>query len=86
MQPPPEFNLISYIRDYITKLISGLQGMKVLLLDKDTSRLVSLVYSQTEILSHEVFLVDRLDKEGRDQLLHLKARGEPLRRVPVPRA
>jgi vacuolar protein sorting-associated protein 45 len=48
-------------------------GMKVLLLDGQTTGIVSIVYSQTEILQKEVFLVDRIDKKGREKLPHLKA-------------
>lgn len=46
--------------------------MKVLLLDADTTRIVSTVYSQSEILEQEVYLVERLDADRRDQLFHLK--------------
>ena len=46
--------------------------MKVLLLDAETTRFVSTVYSQSEILEQEVYLVERLDVERKEQLLHLK--------------
>jgi len=49
-------------------------GMKCLLLDAETTRVVSTVLSQSEILEHEVYLVERLEAERGDQLLHLKAR------------
>lgn len=65
---------MGYVREYLRKMIAAVQGMKVLLLDKETARLVSLVYSQSEVLAQEVYLVDRIDKEGRDQLMHLKVR------------
>ena len=47
--------------------------MKCLLLDSETTRVVSTVFSQSEILEHEVYLVERLEAERGDQLLHLKA-------------
>ena len=53
--------------------------MKVLLLDADTTRSVSTVYSQSEILEQEVYLVERLDADKGEQLFHLKA-GPPPRR------
>lgn len=46
--------------------------MKVLLLDADTTRSVSTVYSQSEILEQEVYLVERLDADKGEQLFHLK--------------
>ena len=49
--------------------------MKVLLLDADTTRSVSTVYSQSEILEQEVYLVERLDADKGEQLFHLKVAG-----------
>lgn len=46
--------------------------MKVLLLDAETTRVVSTVYSQSEILEQEVYLVERVDADKGDQLFHLK--------------
>lgn len=51
--------------------------MKVLVLDEDTTKMVSMVYSQSEILEQEVFLVEKLDTRGGEQLFHLKV---PLRK------
>eukprot|EP00891_Asterochloris_glomerata_P009321 jgi/Astpho2/9321/fgenesh1_pm.00142_%23_3_t len=61
------------VRFYIEKMLKEVTGMKVLLLDSDTTRIVSTVYSQSEILEHEVYLVERLDGDQKEQLLHLKA-------------
>ncbi|CAM9781056.1 unnamed protein product, partial [Phaeothamnion confervicola] len=48
-------------------------GMKVLLLDAATTQIVSMVYSQTQILEREVYLVERLDKQlGQEAMPHLK--------------
>ena len=47
----------------------------MLLLDAETTGIVSTVYSQSEILEREVFLVQRLDNDRGEQLFHLKARG-----------
>ena len=65
-------DLVTVIRFYIDKMLKQVKGMKVLVLDAETTKIVSLVYSQTEILQHEVFLVERLDSEKPEQLLHLK--------------
>ena len=35
--------------------------------------MVSMVYSQTEIIQKEVYLVDKISKKGREKLSHVKA-------------
>ena len=65
-------DLSSVIRFYIEKMLKDVKGMKALLLDVDTTRIVSTVYSQSEILEQEVYLVERLDTDPGEQLLHLK--------------
>ncbi|KAF6212087.1 hypothetical protein GE061_012607 [Apolygus lucorum] len=48
-------------------------GMKVLLLDKQTTSIISMVYSQSEILQKEVYLFERLDVPGSiEPMKHLK--------------
>lgn len=59
------------IRQYIDRFVSGdgkCSGMKVLLLDAATTQIVSCVYSQTEILNKEVYLVSRLDDTSNPNL------------------
>lgn len=68
-------NLVDVVRFYIDKMLREVMGMKVLLVDAETLRAVSTVYSQSEILEHEVYLVERLDADKNDSLFHLKARG-----------
>ncbi|MGK3745274.1 MAG: vacuolar protein sorting-associated protein 45 [Bacillariaceae sp.] len=61
---------IKAIRTYIDRIVEGdgkCKGMKVLLLDASTTQIVSAVYSQTEILSNDVYLVSRLDDTGAQQ-------------------
>ena len=66
-------DLSTVIRFYVERMLKETPGMKVLLLDADTTKIVSTVYSQSEILEQEVYLVERLDADRRDQLFHLKA-------------
>jgi len=66
-------DVIQAIQDYITKMVESVAGMKVLIMDKDTTGIVSLVYSQSQILQKEVYLFERLDSEGRELMAHLKA-------------
>ncbi len=42
--------MITAIRDYITKMVTDVQGMKVLVMDAETTGIVSMVYTQTQIL------------------------------------
>lgn len=56
---------VAVIRTYIDHIVHGngkCVGMKVLLLDAATTQIVSAVYSQTEILNQQVYLVTALDK------------------------
>lgn len=48
-------------------------GMKVLLMDKQTTSIVSMVYTQSEILQKEVYLFERLDSRSSEEpMKHLK--------------
>ena len=61
---------IKAIRSYIDRIVEGdgkCVGIKVLLLDSFTTQIVSSVYSQTEILSNDVYLVSRLDDKKQRQ-------------------
>ncbi|WAR00623.1 VPS45-like protein [Mya arenaria] len=66
-------NVILAIKQYISKMIddSG-PGMKVLLMDKETTSIVSMVYAQSEILQKEVYLFERIESTGRETMKHLK--------------
>lgn len=68
-------DLVAVLRSYLERMLGGVAGMKALLLDADTTRVVSTVFSQSEILEQEVYLVERLDEGRGDQLFHLKVGG-----------
>ena len=70
-------DILKAAQTYINKMITEVPGMKVLLLDAHTVRggayiaelsdslqtpIVSLATTQTELLSHEIYLTDRIDK------------------------
>jgi len=61
------------VRDYITKMITDTPGMKVMLLDAETTPIVSMVYAQSEILQKEVYLLERIEQPAREVMTHLKA-------------
>mmetsp|Transcript_23742 Transcript_23742/g.67091 ORF Transcript_23742/g.67091 Transcript_23742/m.67091 type:complete len:598 (+) Transcript_23742:372-2165(+) len=65
-----DINGIEAVRGYVDRVVSGdgkCHGMKVLMLDNATTQIVSCVYSQTEILSKEVYLVSRLEDQEKQQ-------------------
>jgi vacuolar protein sorting-associated protein 45 len=82
MDTDDDMDGIHAIRMYMDRIVAGdgkCRGMKVLLLDAATTQIVSAVYSQTEILSNEVYFVSRLDDaskqthEQQSKSSHLKA-------------
>nr|CAD7398584.1 unnamed protein product [Timema poppensis] len=67
-------NVVTAVKMYVTKMTeeSG-PGMKVLLMDKHTTSIVSMVYGQSEILQREVYLFERIDSGGQQEpMKHLK--------------
>ncbi|RDX90432.1 Vacuolar protein sorting-associated protein 45-like protein [Mucuna pruriens] len=67
--------LTSSVRDYINRILQDISGMKVLILDSQTVGIVSVVYSQSELLQKEVFLVELVDSisKSNESMSHLKA-------------
>ncbi|KAH0938643.1 hypothetical protein HID58_006104 [Brassica napus] len=67
--------LVTSVRDYINRMLQDISGMKVLILDSETVSNVSIVYSQSELLQKEVFLVEMIDSisASNESMSHLKA-------------
>jgi vacuolar protein sorting-associated protein 45 len=65
---------INAVRYYVDKIVAdpSIGGMKALILDPITTQAISMVYSQTQILEKEVYLVELLGKKH-EQMNHLKA-------------
>lgn len=66
---------IATTKTYVERIVTGngrCRGMKVLLLDAFTTQIVSCVYSQSQILSKEVYLVSRLDDVQNQSLYYNK--------------
>ncbi|WVQ98586.1 hypothetical protein IAU59_005715 [Kwoniella sp. CBS 9459] len=64
-------DVLKAVQTYVLKMVTEVPGMKVLLLDAHTTPIVSMVTTQTELLSHEVYLTDRIDNNSREPLNHL---------------
>lgn len=67
--------LVLSVRDYVNRMLQDISGMKVLILDSQTVSIVSVVYSQSELLQKEVFLVELVDSISmpKESMSHLKA-------------
>ncbi|KAK8970197.1 hypothetical protein KSP40_PGU005871 [Platanthera guangdongensis] len=64
--------LISLVREYIGRMLQDISGMKVLILDSETVNIVSVAYSQSELLQKEVFLVALVDSMSKESMAHMK--------------
>ncbi|KAL4063304.1 Sec1-like protein [Scleroderma yunnanense] len=65
-------DVVKAVETYITKLVSTPSSMKVLLLDAHTTPIVSLAATQSTLLSHQVYLTDRVDNAQRSRMPHMK--------------
>jgi len=65
------------ISSYITRMVTpsgdnSSSKMKTLLLDKETVSIISTAVTQSSLLNHEIYLIDRLDNAGREKMRHLR--------------
>ncbi|KAG6042173.1 hypothetical protein E4U41_003919 [Claviceps citrina] len=63
--------------NYISKIVQPVgdgssSKMKILLLDSETVSIVSTAVTQSSLLNHEVYLIDRLDNPRRERMRHLR--------------
>ncbi|KAH9859852.1 hypothetical protein IAQ61_011634 [Plenodomus lingam] len=74
-------DIVQAVSGYITKMVSvgdktatstSAAKMKILLLDNETVSIVSTATTQSALLSHEVYLTDRLDNQKREKMRHLR--------------
>ncbi|EGN98335.1 hypothetical protein SERLA73DRAFT_109778 [Serpula lacrymans var. lacrymans S7.3] len=65
-------DVVRAVEAYIAKLVAVPSAMKVLLLDTHTTPIVSLASTQSTLLSHQVYLTDRIDNKKRDRMPHMK--------------
>ena len=73
-------DVVQAVSGYISKMVSAgdtaagapSAKMKILLLDKDTVPIVSTAITQSSLLNHEVYLIDRLENASREKMRHLR--------------
>lgn len=71
-----EMDLYKVANNYIEKVLSADtdkdRSIRVLILDRHTAPIISLVSTQSDLLKREIYLVDRLENDNRDKLRNLK--------------
>lgn len=73
-------DVVSAVAGYVSKMVSAGDSasgtpsvkMKILLLDSETVTIVSTAITQSALLNHEVYLIDRLDNQNREKMRHLR--------------
>jgi vacuolar protein sorting-associated protein 45 len=67
-------DVISALRFYVESIVGdqSIGGMKALLLDSTTTQIFSMVYTQTQLLEKEIYLVEQMGK-NHEMMQHLKA-------------
>jgi vacuolar protein sorting-associated protein 45 len=53
------FSLLQSTQDYVTKML-GINGMKSLILDNETTLMISTIYGQSQLIQREVYLIENL--------------------------
>lgn len=56
-------NLIATTKNYIQQIFASVPGMKILLVDQETIKLIQLIFTKSEIMEYEVFVVDLMQKQ-----------------------
>jgi len=67
-------DVVLAVKKYVSKMITDSGGgMKVLLMDKETTGIVSVVYARSEILQKEVYLFETIDSAPKEIMKHVNA-------------
>ncbi|KFY27736.1 hypothetical protein V491_00759 [Pseudogymnoascus sp. VKM F-3775] len=73
-------DVVQAVSGYISKIVSAGDSasgtpsakMKILLLDSETVNIASTAITQSALLNHEVYLIDRLENQNREKMRHLR--------------
>ncbi|KAL0220908.1 hypothetical protein RCL1_000762 [Eukaryota sp. TZLM3-RCL] len=65
-------NVLNHVRTVLQNLLNDISGMKALLLDTFTTSIVTHIFSHSEIVNEQVFLVRKLSSPCSEPLHHLK--------------
>ena len=67
-----DFNMLPVAEDYFQNIFGEIPGMKGLLLDKETSGIISIIYTQSKLYKNDIYLIQKID-DSTEKLTHLKA-------------
>lgn len=60
-------NLVEVQRDYLLRIMDEVSGRKVLIVDENSMKLISMMVTQSELLQREVYLVERLEEMSKEK-------------------
>jgi|JI6StandDraft_1071083.scaffolds.fasta_scaffold01667_7 vacuolar protein sorting-associated protein 45 len=72
MSNSPETNLLPIAEEYFKTIFADITGMKAILLDAETLGIISVIYSQSKLFKHDIYLIQKIAERG-DKMPHLKA-------------
>ncbi|EAR92468.1 vacuolar protein sorting-associated protein (macronuclear) [Tetrahymena thermophila SB210] len=61
------------LEDYFERMLQQVSGIKCLVLDVETTPIISLIFSQSKILKKDVYLIERIEMPSDGKMQHLKA-------------
>jgi vacuolar protein sorting-associated protein 45 len=67
-----EVNLLPVAEDYFNTIFAEVTEMKALVLDSETSGIISVVYTQSKLYKNDVYLIQKIE-DVKEKLMHLKA-------------
>ncbi len=54
-------NLLPIAEDYFNNIFSSVLEMKALILDSETSGIISIIYTQSKLYKHDVYLIQKIE-------------------------
>ena len=67
-----EYNLLPIAEDYFNTIFADITEMKALILDSETSGIISIIYTQSKLYKNDVYLIQKIE-DVHEKLMHLKA-------------
>lgn len=67
-----EYNLLPIAEDYFNTIFGEIGEMKGLVLDSETSGIISIIYTQSKLYKNDVYLIQKIE-DVHEKLMHLKA-------------
>lgn len=56
-----ECNLLPIAEDYFNAMFGEIGEMKGLILDSETSGIISIIYTQSKLYKHDVYLIQKIE-------------------------